>query len=210
MISAYRLIVADDHPLWRRGICDLLGSEPDLSVVAEAADGDEALRAIRTAEADVALLDMEMPGMSGVEVTRVVRAEGIGIHILAVSAYDDPEYVAGLMSYGASGYITKEKPPEVLLEAVRAVARGEGRWFVRPPTRADEAAGLSAREREVLGLLAQGKTNKGIAEALFISENTVRNHLGSLYGKLQVSNAREAVAWAWRRGLGTGVPDGGA
>ncbi|MEM6327526.1 MAG: response regulator transcription factor [Bacteroidota bacterium] len=201
-LAPTRIIVADDHPLWRRGVCTLLNGEPDLTVVGEASDGAEALRLLRTIEADVIILDMEMPVFSGVDVTRVVRSEGLPVSVLALSAYDEPEYVSGLMSQGAAGYITKEKPPEVLLEAVRAVARGEGRWFVRTPVRADAAAGLSQREREVLALLAEGHSNKGIAKALFISENTVRNHLGSLYAKLGVETARQAVAWAWRRGLG--------
>ena len=200
-MPSIRVIVADDHPLWRRGVCDLLDGEPDLTVVAEAADGVEALHLLRTVDADVALLDMEMPGMTGVEVTRAALADGLAVRILALSAYDEPEYVAGLMANGASGYITKEKPPKVLLEAVRAVARDEGRWFVRAQPAVDATAHLSERERAVLALLAEGRTNRGIADALFISENTVRNHLGSLYGKLDVQGAREAVAWAWRHGV---------
>ncbi|MEM1055540.1 MAG: response regulator transcription factor [Bacteroidota bacterium] len=206
----YRLIVADDHPLWRRGVCDLFNSEPDLEVVGEASDGAEALRLLRTVEADVVILDMQMPELTGVDVTNAIREEGLDIQILALSAYDEPEYVSGLMSQGAAGYITKEKPPEVLLEAVRAVAKGEGRWFVRAPVPADEMVGLSRREREVLAALCDGLSNKEIAASLFISENTVRNHLGSLYLKLGVETARQAVAWAWRRGLGTSLSSGTA
>ena len=196
-----RILVADDHPLWRRGVCDLLDGEPDLSVVGQAGDGAEALDLIRTVPADVALLDMEMPRMSGVEVTRSVRAEGLTVRLLALSAYDEPEYVSGLMDAGADGYITKERPPEMLLEAVRAVADGQGRWFVRAVPASDHTSHLSEREREVLALLAEGRPNRGIAEALFISENTVRNHLSSLYAKIDVQGAREAVAWAWRNGV---------
>lgn len=200
-MTPIRILVADDHPLWRRGVCALLDGEPDLNVVGEASDGAEALRLIQTVDAEVALLDMEMPILSGVEVTRTAKAEGTAIRILALSAYDEPEYVSGLMNAGADGYITKEKPPEMLLEAVRAVARGEGRWFVRAVPAGSRTAHLSDREREVLALLAEGRTNKGIGEALFISQNTVRNHLGSLYIKIEVQSAREAVAWAWRNGV---------
>ena len=198
-----RVIVADDHPLWRRGVCDLLRSVPTCEVVAEAGDGAEALDAIRSTDADVVLLDMEMPQMSGVDVMRHIRQEGIDVRVLALSAYDEPEYVSGLMAAGASGYITKEKAAEVLVEAVHAVARGEGRWFVRAPQAPAAEVGLSDRERDVLRHLAQGLTNRGIGEALFISENTVRNHLTSLYAKLEVRSAREAVVWAWRNGLGS-------
>lgn len=201
-LSPIRAIVADDHPLWRRGVCDLLRGEPDIEVVAEASDGKAALGYIQTCPADIVLIDMEMPEMTGVEVTRAVREAGLDIRILALSAYDEPEYVSGLMAAGAAGYITKDKSPAVLLEAVRAVAAGEGRWFVRAPQMAAPDHGLSAREQEVLGHLAQGKTNREIGDALFISENTVRNHLTSLYAKVGAQSAREAVVWAWRNGFG--------
>ena len=187
--------------MWRKGIRTLLEAEPDIDVVAEASDGDEAIRALRDGGLDVAVLDMEMPRMTGVEVARTARDEGLSVRILALSSYDDASYVSGLLQNGAAGYLTKDKPPSLILEAVRAVARGEGRWFVQPTSRDDPAAGLSDREREVLALLAQGKANGDIAEALFISENTVRNHLANTYAKVGVTTAREAVAWAWRNGF---------
>ncbi|MEM1056001.1 MAG: response regulator transcription factor [Bacteroidota bacterium] len=202
-----RVLVADDHPVWRRGIRDLLSSQPDIHVVAEATDGEEALRHIRTANLDVALIDMEMPKMTGVDVARAVKEEGLPVRLLALSSYDDAAYVSSLLQSGASGYLTKDKPPELILEAVRAVARGEGRWFVTPTTSEDPAPSLSEREREVLLLLAEGKSNGEIATQLFISENTVRNHLANTYAKIGVATAREAVAWAWRNGFvegGTG------
>lgn len=207
-----RVLLADDHPLWRKGVRALLEAEPDVVVVAEAADGAEALRILRSVEVDVLLLDMEMPGVNGVEVARAVQEANLAVRVLALSAYDDAEYVAGLMRAGASGYLTKEKAPELVVEAVRAVSRGEGRWFVSvgPPSAApDEALGaLSGREREVLGLLVEGRQNKEIGEALFIAENTVRNHLASLYEKTSTRSARELMAWAWKRGVG--ADDGGA
>lgn len=210
MADPVRVLLADDHPLWRRGVRALLEAEPDLRVVAEAADGDEALRLLRSVGADVLVLDMEMPGVTGVEVARTVQRDGLAVRVLALSAYDDAEYVGGLMRAGASGYLTKEKAPELVAEAVRAVARGEGRWFVSvgpPPAAPDGAlAALSEREREVLGLLVEGRPNREIGEALFIAENTVRNHLASLYEKTGTRSARELMAWAWRRGVG---PDRG-
>lgn len=207
--SPTRILLADDHPVWRRGVRDLLDAEPDLSVVAEAADGEEALTALRAGGVDVAVLDMEMPRVTGVEVARAVRAEGLPVAVLALSSYDEPAYVSGLLAEGAAGYLTKDQPPELIVEAVRAVARGQGRWFVAPtaggPSDAP-GAGLTDRERDVLMLLADGKSNAEIAAALFVSENTVRSHLTAAYAKVGVTSAREAVAWAWRTGFAS---DGG-
>ncbi|MEM1127167.1 MAG: response regulator transcription factor [Bacteroidota bacterium] len=197
-----RVLIADDHPVWRRGIRDLLNADPNIEVVAEASNGHEALRLVDSTTVDVLVLDMEMPGQTGVEVARTLKERGSSVGILALSAYDDISYVRGLLSAGASGYITKDKPALMIIEAVLAVARGEGRWFVQPtPTSLTAASELSKREKEVLNLLALGKSNAEIAEKLFISDNTVRNHLASLYSKIGVSSAREAVAWAWREGF---------
>lgn len=199
-----RVLLADDHPVWRRGVRGLLDAEPDLDVVAEAADGEAALAALRAGGVDVAVLDMEMPRVTGVEVARAVRAEGLSVAVLALSSYDEPAYVAGLLAEGAAGYLTKDQPPELIVEAVRAVARGQGRWFVAPaPGGSADApgAGLTDRERDVLGLLAEGRSNAEIAGALFVSENTVRSHLTAAYAKVGVGSAREAVAWAWRTGF---------
>ncbi|PAP74214.1 response regulator [Rubrivirga marina] len=207
-----RVLLADDHPVWRRGVRGLLDAEPDLDVVAEAADGEAALAALRAGGVDVAVLDMEMPRVTGVEVARAVRAEGLEVAVLALSSYDEPAYVAGLLAEGAAGYLTKDQPPELIVEAVRAVARGQGRWFVAPAPGAVGAwgeadapgAGLTDREREVLRLLAEGRSNAEIAGALFVSENTVRSHLTAAYAKVGVGSAREAVAWAWRTGFAGG------
>lgn len=204
MPAPIRVLIADDHPVWRKGIRTLLDAEADLEVVAEASDGEEALRTLRSGGVDVAVLDMEMPRVSGLEVARTARDEALPVRVLALTSYDDASYVSGLLQNGAAGYLTKDKPPVLIVEAVRAVARGEGRWFVQPTSKEDPAAGLSEREREVLGLLAQGRSNGDIADALFISENTVRNHLANTYAKIGVATAREAVAWAWRNGFAGG------
>lgn len=197
-----RVLIADDHPLWRKGVHALLSAEFDIDVVAEAGDGAEALRLIRTVSPDVVVLDMEMPHVGGVEVARTVQAEGLSVRVLALSSYDDPSYVAGLLQSGASGYITKDKPPELVVEAVRAVARGEGRWFVMPTGSGRSLAdAFSGRQREVLMLLARGQSNAQVAEALFVSENTIRNHLTSVYTRIGVTTAREAIAWAWKSGF---------
>lgn len=176
-----------------------------MDVVGEAASGPEALHLVRTRAVDVLLLDMGMPEMTGVDVARTIQQERLPVRVLALSAYDDASYVSGLLQSGASGYITKEKPVEMIIEAVRAVARGEGRWFVQPVASGHDAPPLSEREKAVLALMAQGRSNAEIAEALFISENTVRNHLASVYGKVGVTTSREAIAWAWRHGIATGL-----
>ncbi len=196
-----RVVVADDHPVMRAGIRMMLEAEPDINVVGEAANGLEAFRLAKALNPDVLLLDMEMPGLSGVEVARKIQAEALPVRILALTAYDDQSYVNGLLRTGAAGYITKEKPPSMIVEAVRAVGRGEGRWFVMPTRESEEARPVSGREQDVLKLMAQGHSNQQIAETLFISENTVRNHVANIYAKLGVNTWREAVAWAWQSGL---------
>lgn len=177
----------------------MLSSEPRISVVAEAADGAEAVQRVRQFVPDVLLLDMEMPVMNGVDVALQLIREGVATRVLALSAYDDPGYVQALLATGAAGYITKDKPAALVCEAVLAVAGGEGRWFVQP--RAAPLSSLSVREDAVLKLLARGLSNQGIADMMHLSEHTVRNHLSSIYSKLGLASSREAVAWAWETGL---------
>lgn len=200
-LERIRVVVADDHPVMRTGIRNLLDAENDIEVVGEAANGVEALRLVESAKPDVLLLDMEMPGLSGVDVARKIQAANLPVFVLALSAYDDKAYVEGLLRSGASGYITKEKPPQLIVEAVRAVAHGEGRWFIQPFIPESKAVPVSKREQEVLRLMARGFANQEIAEQLFISSNTVRNHVANIYSKLSVKSWREAVAWAWENGL---------
>jgi len=196
-----RIVLADDHPILRVGIRDLLDEQSDMEVVGEAANGDEAIRLVNTLKPDVLLLDMNMPGKSGVEVAREIVKRHRSLRILALSAYDDVAYVKGLMTCGAAGYVTKEQSPQIIIEAIRAVVQGEGRWFVPIDSVADEAPLLSAREKEVLQYMAQGHSNHEIASMLSITDNTVRNHVSKIYAKLDVRTWREAVAWAWKHGL---------
>lgn len=196
-----RTIIADDHPALRAGVRAVLEATGQIEVVGEAAGGAEALRLCRQLAPNVLLLDVEMPGgLDGVEVAERIQAEASGTRVLAFSAYDDRAYVAQMLQAGAAGYITKDKPLALVAEAVQAVARGEGRWFVslQPP---EEDLPLTERELEVLRLMARGRSNDEIGQLLSISPHTVRNHISSVYAKLEVSTWREAVAWAWERGL---------
>lgn len=209
-MTKIRVLLADDHPIVRRGIRSLLQTAADIEVVAEAKSGMEALQLIDELSPDVVLLDMEMPGMSGVDVAKQLKATRSGVHVLALSAYDDSQYVRNLLASGAAGYITKEEAPEMIIDAVRGVARGEEGWLSRRAiakmsawTRDSEVAGneLSSREMDVLRLLVAGKTNQEIGLALKISEKTVEKHVGAIFDKLDVASRVEAAVQAVQRGL---------
>ncbi len=206
-----RIVLADDHPVVRWGIRSMLEKASDLVVVGEAGGGEEALRLVEHLSPDVLLLDMEMPDISGLEVARRLLADGSPVHVLALSAHDDEQYIFGLLDHGAAGYLTKDEAPSTIVEAVRGVARGEKGWIsrrvanklVRRKRMALEAAtsALSDREREVLRLMGRGYNNTRIAETLFISEGTVKNHVTHIYDKLNLRTRAEAVAWAWQHGM---------
>jgi DNA-binding NarL/FixJ family response regulator len=203
-MSAIRVVVVDDHPVVRSGLRHVLESDPDLALVGEASTGEEALRLVANRAPDVLILDIRMPGMSGLDVAHRLRADGTPVAILALSMYENQDYVQSLLRAGALGYLTKDQAPELIAEAVHAVANGEVWWFVRPVSPDDfdgDAAVLTKRERDVLVCLAHGYSNADIADRLHISENTVRTHTSSLYSKLEVSSAREAIAWAWQSGF---------
>ena len=179
----------------------MLEAADGIDVVGEAENGEDALASVDEHQPDVLLLDVEMPELSGVEVAQQLQDEGHPVRLLALSSYDDQEYVQGLLANGAAGYLTKEKAPELIIEAVRAVADGEVRWFVQPSSSADNIPDFTHRETEVLQLMAEGHSNEGIADALHISESTVRKHATNVYQKLNVESAREAIAWAWQNGI---------
>ncbi len=208
-----RVILADDHPLIRAGIRSILEKADDIVVVGEAGNGREALTLIHKENPDVVVLDVEMPVMAGIEVARELKKAGSPVHILALSAHDDEQYVFGLLESGASGYLIKDEIPETVVEAVRGVAQGEDGWLSRRiiskimRSRATRESGvpegskLSERELDVLKLIAKGEDNHQIAAALFISDSTVKSHCNSIYTKLDVRNRVQAAAWAWQRGL---------
>ena len=201
MSTPVTVVVADDPPVFRAGIRDALEKGGQVEVVGEAADGAEALKVVRRLRPDVLLLDMNMPEVTGPEVAAALGEDPEAPRILALSAYNDSATIHGLLEAGAAGYITKDQHPAAVREAVLAVHRGEGRWFVPIPRKPEMLSPLTGREHEVLVLMARGLDNASIGERLRIAENTVRNHLAAVYSKLGVGSAREAVAWAWENGI---------
>ncbi|HEX9027543.1 MAG TPA: response regulator transcription factor [Anaerolineales bacterium] len=204
-----QVLLVDDHPVVRAGIRQLLERAPDISVVGEARDGDEALRLVQELNPDVMLLDMEMPGLNGNEVAQRLQKAGSRVRILALSAHDDRQYIQELLANGASGYLVKEEVPEAIIEAVRGVARGEHGWVSRRVAaqmstwmRGEDTQrmGLTAREVEVLQAVVAGKTNQEIGLALGISEKTVEKHLEGVFSKLGVASRVEAAVHAVREG----------
>jgi DNA-binding NarL/FixJ family response regulator len=206
-----KVLLADDHPIVRIGIRELLNREEDIEVVGEAANGGETIQLARELDPDVLLLDMEFPDMNGVEVARQIRLEDEELPLLALSAYSDDEYVDALTEVGLSGYIMKEEAPEILVDAVRAVARGERGWVSRKivltlEDRTQERqeflnSGLTRRELQVLRLITRGKTNHVVGLELGISEKTVERHLQSVFAKLGVVSRVEAAVRLVRSGL---------
>ena len=212
-VPPVRIVLADDHLVVREGVRDRLAAEPGLAVVGEASDGTAALALVRALRPDVAVLDVEMPGLTGVEVARAIRDEGLGTRVLVLSGYDAAEYVGALLDAGAAGYLTKDESLASIVAAVRGVAAGEDGWLsrrvaarvlsLRRDAPAGPPGGLTPREADVLRLVAQGRTNAETAGALVVSDHTVRTHLANVYAKLGVGNRAEATAWAWRAGLVT-------
>ncbi len=201
---AIRVLIADDHLVYRIGIRNLIGSEPGFEVIGEAADGNQALALYRKFKPDVLLLDLRMPQKSGVEVVRAVREEFRDPHILIVTSYQTEEEIFQVLQAGALGYVIKDVGREMLVQAIRAVHAGN-RWLA-PAIRKqfDDRAlrqQLTTREVEVLRLLARGLTNREIANVYGISASTVKNHLNSVMTKLEVADRTEAVSFCLSRGI---------
>ena len=207
MEDVIRVLLADDHPTLRLGLRMLLDRAPDVEVVGEAENGEEALALIEALVPDVAVLDCLLPGIEGAEVAREIRRRTLPVRVVALSAYDDERYVWGMLEAGATGYLLKEEASETILAAVRGAARGEGYFSSRVAvkaaawTRGERPAGLTEREVEVLRLAAKGLSNKEIAHSLGIKERTVEFHIGNLFRKLGVASRVEAAVWAKERGL---------
>ena len=216
-----RVLLADDHTLFRKGIRTLLEQIQDIEVVGEAASGREVVTQARELVPDVILMDIRMPEITGIEATREILQENPHIGVILVTMFDDPESVFSGMRAGARGYVLKEAEPEELLRAIEAACRGEiilcpiiaqkvlqhfGRETTRqqPQLRYEQ---LTQRELGVLQLATEGLTNKEIAARLVISEKTAKNHIANIFSKLQVNDRTQAVLYALREGLVTLSPE---
>ncbi|TGD89932.1 response regulator transcription factor [Mycolicibacterium sp. CH28] len=205
-----RVVVGDDHPLFRDGLVRALTGSGEVEVVAEAEDGIAALTLIKEHSPEVALLDYRMPGLNGAEVAAAVRRDELSTRVLLVSAHDDAEIVYHALQQGAAGYLPKDSTRSEIVNAVLDCAKGRDVLAPRLASglaveirRRAEPSGpqLSAREREVLGMIAHGRSIPAIAEALFLAPSTVKTHVQRLYEKLGVGDRAAAVAEAMRRGL---------
>ncbi len=201
-----RVLLVDDHPVVRDGLRGILADEPGISVVGEAGNGDEALALVDRLHPDLLLLDLRMPALDGVGTIKALAARNSPSKVLVLTTYDTDDLVVAAIEAGATGYLLKDAPRDDLIRAVRASVRGEAvlspavasRLMGRVRQPADET--LSARELEVLRLVAQGNANREVASRLFISEATVKTHLLHIYAKLGVSDRAAAVAVAYERG----------
>ncbi len=220
-MDKYKLVIVDDHPLFRRGVVDTLSLEGEFEVLGEASNGEEALTMIRERRPQVAILDLNLPGMNGLQVTRAINNENLPTRVLLVTAYDDVEQVVHAMRSGAAAYCPKDIRPEELIEVIRYVAAGKfvigGRvlgerelhdWLekhMQGESGTQREPGeplhpLSNREMEVLSYVTQGMSNKEIAILLGISYQTVKNHVTSILRKLSVDDRTQAAVYALRRG----------
>jgi DNA-binding NarL/FixJ family response regulator len=207
-----RLLVADDHPLFRKGLRTLLGSVSDFTLVGEAETGEAAVEQSLVLQPDVVLMDLQMPGGSGIDAIREIVATS-PTKILVVTLFEDDDSVFAALRAGARGYVLKDTVEDEMIRAIRAVANGEAifsaavakrvlAYFAAPRREAPQLfPTLTEREREILRLLAQGKSNPGIAAELFLSPKTVANHLSNIFGKLQVADRAEAIIRARDAGL---------
>jgi DNA-binding NarL/FixJ family response regulator len=212
-----RILIADDHAVVREGLRAVLGSEPDMEVVGEAATGKEVLERAAELRPDVILMDIQMPGINGIEATRRILDASPKVGVVVLTMFEDDESVFSAMRAGARGYVLKGAHPSEILKVLRAVAGGEAYFgpeiarrlvdFFSTPKSASPAEAfpeLTAREREILDLIARGHNNTAIAARLFVSPKTVGNHISHIFTKLQVADRAQAIIRAREAGFGWG------
>jgi DNA-binding NarL/FixJ family response regulator len=213
-VAPLRVLVVEDHPLFRKGVVALLEAVPDFSVAGVAVSGVEAVARAAELRPDVVLMDLQLPGISGIEATRAIVGADPDVRVLVLSLFEDEDSVFLALRAGARGYVLKDADEEELTGAIRAVARGEaifsqavaGRvlaFFAQPRQAPTVFPELTDREREILGLLAKGQSNPTIARTLFLSPKTVANYVSAIFAKLQVADRAEAMIRAREAGLGS-------
>jgi len=212
-MDAVNILIVDDHTLFRTGIRKMLEAEPDMHVVGEAATGREALVQARQLMPDVILMDVKMPDMDGIEATRRLCREMPHVGVIFCTMFEDDEFVFAGLQAGGRGYILKDADPETMQRAIRAVAHGESllgstvaqkvmrHFSALPDKQVPLVDDLTPREVEVLKLIAEGLSNKEIAQDLTISEKTVKNHINNIFSKLHVYDRSQAMLYAIRQGL---------
>ncbi len=204
--TVIRVVLTDDHAVIRAGLAQFLATAPDIEVVGEAGDGVEAIRVCRETRPDVVLMDLQMPGMDGVEATQHIVAEQLG-DVLVLTSFSDSERIEGALGAGAVGYLLKDADPDEVLDGIRTVRRGESPLHpkaARALIGARSTTGVAqptARESEILALVKDGLQNKQIARRLEISERTVKSHLTSAFARIGVADRTQAALWAERHGL---------
>ncbi|NTU85489.1 MAG: response regulator transcription factor [Chloroflexales bacterium] len=218
-----RVLIADDHGLVRKGIRALLAREPDIIVVGEASDGQAAIDASASLRPDVVLMDLAMPVLDGIEATRIISARQPEARILVLTSFTTDDKVFPALKAGALGYLLKDSEPEALAQAIRQVSRGESslhpaiarkvlQELTHPalPSRPPAPDPLTEREAEVLRLIAQGLSNRAIADRLVVTEKTARTHVSNILRKLQLASRTQATLYALREGLASLDEGGGA
>lgn len=214
-----RIVIVDDHPLYRKGLRTLLATQPDMEVVGEATTGQEAIEQAAALQPDVMLMDLQMPEGGGLMATRAISAAHANTRVLVVTLFKDDESVMAALKAGARGYVLKDADEAEMMRAIRAVSQGEAIFSPSIASRLiDYFAGtrlpavqeelfpeLTEREREILDLIARGESNAAIAEALTITVKTVRNHVSNIFGKLQVADRAQAAIRAREAGMGKGA-----
>jgi DNA-binding NarL/FixJ family response regulator len=213
-MTKIRVLVADDHTIVRKGLCSLLEAKPDIEVVGEAEDGREAVEKVEALLPDVVLMDITMPRLNGLEATRQIKRLFPKVKIVALTMYTNEEYIQQFLQAGASGYVVKQAAPAELMSAIQAVYRGDS--FLSPlisrtvideylkrtePAASSEEAKLTDREREVLQLIAEGCSNRDIAQKLQISIKTAGVHRTNLMEKIGIHNVTDLVKYALRKGI---------